>query len=1140
MSERAFYAFISYKHKDNAPWAANDEYWAQTIYQLLSTWRIPTAISDDLRISKADKYIKPIFRDKWEKSGGDETTTILHRNLDLSRNLILICSRAMIKDQREKRKLALRKNSNEKDKAYIFDEVDYFLAKKGKGKVILVWIDDEPFDKNDPLCMPPQFFGTDLMAIQVREFKKTLWGDRKRQVTAEVAASIFQSSRGLFWDFFKRRRRERIVVGSCLLMLFVGIFFFLWRENNIHLAYRLTLEAQELLNDGNRLGAMHNLVNAYECYPNADGLSTAMWRSLDASQPLMNVDGYVEVCEATQQCAVIEDKKEVVIYDLATLHEVQRISIDYVERVKFSPDGRILALIALKSTQLFDLSTSASESTNHPDSSCVYCSKGITLPVGIDNYPHFRFGDTNRQLLCHDDEGRYHIYDTQRGDKLFESILYSDEMDSWTRADFRYINGDSLLAVYGKRAPVVRGAYGSWDGYQQNEAKWACHIFNTHHVHPNRKCQPLQIDSLAIAQNINCMEADEYGRHLLMATPNELIIHYLYPQAYYRSISRPYTLRFLNWGKEQIAAFHQYYPQAGNCFKEIHFSPDGSRALLVADDFRRISLHITPGNIFPDEYCCLNHHTFNFDIISSIDLDTQRSQAIAIDNEQRVVFLNPNEMQEANLSITPLKLQYGLCQYSHWKPVTQSLLRYTAYLNKHVMIVTETNQNVTSRHISNETKKYVRSYLYQHRKMINTPNLDKLHQNQKWKIGGVSPGGRYVMVSKEIDHFKDQIYLWDLEKDTICHDLTAMVDSSIGLYCSNPVYLTEDESLIGMNCWMRQDKGWTSSNIIIDVRAGRTAFERKGSNSSALYDISRTIDKQNGNGRIMLLGMPNETLFFDLNKRDTILRDNLSYTLLNHKGPNIIMVTSIPKEGRALFTYRVADNKLHRFSGFDVGDYSYRLLTASSNGRFLAMEKGNHLIIVELETGRFLYELPLGETIRSFYSYTPYVCFVKDNRYLLYAKESNTGLTLFDLQTGKEVYSLPGSHQIKENRTSNSVFLLMQEQTPFCGIAVSEQWLAIQSHQLKLFDLTLGEEYVSFDLPLHTYAPMTFSPNGDYLVVDNYLIDVKGKQCISQGIKPYSIRSFTDKNIVYDDSYIPIVKADGLYQFIKEFLISIK
>lgn len=214
-----------------------------------------------------------------------------------------------------------------------------------------------------------------------------------------------------------------------------------------------------------------------------------------------------------------------------------------------------------------------------------------------------------------------------------------------------------------------------------------------------------------------------------------------------------------------------------------------------------------------------------------------------------------------------------------------------------------------------------------------------------------------------------------------------------------------------------------------------------------------------------------------------------------------------------------------------TSNYGYTFLEASVNGEFIAVVSSERLLVIDAHSSIVRYEFPLFKRVSGEDNNSYFATFTSDGKYLFYSKERNSGFTKIDLLTGKEVFVYPGYHQIaKVNQFSSS--LLDGHQKRYWGIALSSKYIALHSHDLQLIDLETGKVYASLNIPLTTHARMAFSPDGHYLIADNYLIDVRERQCISQGIKN-SPRYFTNRHIIYEDEYLPIVDSKGLYQAIK-------
>lgn len=1109
-----YYAFISYKHKDKAPWAAADEYWAVTIYDQLVKWRIPAIIDHEQRINSSDIFIRPIFCDGKEMGAGKDVTDLLHQNLDKARSLLVICSEGMIKEQREKRLRQQRRRHAEDDIAYIFEEIDYFLKKNKQEPVILVWADSVPFDKNNPNCMPPQFMGTDIMVIDVNSFPKSVLGDRKKKVSAQVAAGIFNSNRTLFWDYYKRRRRELYLWVAFVLILFIGICLFLWNNVRVNSAYRLTLQAQEYINQGNRFKAMQNLSEAYENFCSADGLSTAMWQSLDNSQPLMSIDGYIEVCPVVETYAIIKNNEEVILYDTRTRQELRRIQTDYVERVKFSADGKLIALLTPRRIQIVEVDTKKVLSQ---------------IEEGTTYYPYCLFGDRNTQLLCYNDRGNYRIYNTLTGKLLFQSISYSEDIEDWMTAGFSYIDSDSFLLIYGKKAPIVRDERGFYEGFLHEQAKWDCKIYDTRRTDPGRRFSPQFYSMIDLpSEPITYMKASQ--KHLIVTTTERIYVYMLnLRSAEVTCVSLLFPNLFVNWGLNQVSAYKRQYPDWKEpVVTDIRFSPNGSKALVIINDHQRFTLNLRDNGASTRMYNCNNFNVSWTDSVSVLDLTKQQAKSIGISDNEEVLFLNPWEVRGANLFISDKSSAYGLCRYSLRKPVNKLPLEYDVYIDDDIITITECEQRSIALNSFDRQMPYVQSYLYQRKNIISTPVLDRLKSQLKYKVGGISPSGRYVLVSKELplkggfhDHL---VVLWDMERDTIAYDLSAMVSPDIDLSYYSPRYLTSDETLLNMNCSMPEgEKSRISSEVILDLNQQKILYQQKG-----YYNfIAKSLIVGDG---ILLGCKEKETVFYDVKQKKELFIEEGTFTPLNKEGTRIVMINN--KSGMKDKLVVLEDGKLTSLPLDEyTSNYDCAFLEASVNGEFIAVVKSESLLVVDAHSGIARYEFPLFKRTSGDDNNPYFATFTPDGKYLLYSKERNSGLTKIDLLTGHEIFVYPGYHQIaKVGQFSSS--LLDGYQKKYWGIALSSKYIALHSHCLQLLSLETGEIYASLSLPLTTHARMAFSPDGHYLIADNYLIDVRERQCISQGIKE-APRYFTNRHIIYEDEYLPIVDSKGLYQVIK-------
>ena len=267
-----------------------------------------------------------------------------------------------------------------------------------------------------------------------------------------------------------------------------------------------------------------------------------------------------------------------------------------------------------------------------------------------------------------------------------------------------------------------------------------------------------------------------------------------------------------------------------------------------------------------------------------------------------------------------------------------------------------------------------------------------------------------------------------------------------------------------------------------------------------------------------------------MKRKKELLREEGNFTPLNKEGTRIVMIHNKPGMKEKLVA--LEDGKLTSLPLEEyTSTYGCTFLEASANGEFIAVVKSENLLVIDAHNGIIRYEFPLFKRTSGDGNNPYFATFTHDGRYLFYSKERNSGFAKIDLLAGKEVFVYSGYHQIaKVGQFSAS--LLDGYQNKYWGIALSSKYIALHSHDLQLLDLETGEIYASLKIPLTTHARMAFSPDGHYLIADNNLIDVRERQCISQGIKEYP-RYFTNRHIIYEDEYLPIVDSKGLYQAIK-------
>ena len=190
------YAFISYKRED--------EKWAKWLQRKLESYKLPSVIRKESL--NMPKYIRPVFRDKTDLSGGILTEQ-LYNELEHSKYLIVICS------------------PNSAQSTWVSKEVRTFIE-EGRIKYIIPFIVDgvpHSIDSKDE-CFPEDLRNIpndqELLGINVQEI-----GREKAfiRLTAYMIGVSFDS----LWQRYRRQeKRKRLSLAVCTLTLMGGCIFY--------------------------------------------------------------------------------------------------------------------------------------------------------------------------------------------------------------------------------------------------------------------------------------------------------------------------------------------------------------------------------------------------------------------------------------------------------------------------------------------------------------------------------------------------------------------------------------------------------------------------------------------------------------------------------------------------------------------------------------------------------------------------------------------------------------------------------------------------------------------------------------------------------------------------------------------------
>lgn len=266
------YAFISYKHA-RGTFFSNDEKWAKILKRQLESWHIPVEIPLDssTRLNNNNR-IEPVIRDVEDFVGGRNLSEETLRYISLSKYLILILSKDMLKDQIQ--------NIRNGSRAYVFDEIEYFISLGNSPQCIIkLYIDDDndnPINLINPnvYCLPSDIKALNLLfnsndeqlIIKVKDFNDYGRYQNKR-VVAAVASKIFEKDQKIFWNAYKQWRKRllhRILIIVAFISLTVGAFLYnLIAERNIIEAYGIIGQSENAYNAMDIQGAQILALKAY-------------------------------------------------------------------------------------------------------------------------------------------------------------------------------------------------------------------------------------------------------------------------------------------------------------------------------------------------------------------------------------------------------------------------------------------------------------------------------------------------------------------------------------------------------------------------------------------------------------------------------------------------------------------------------------------------------------------------------------------------------------------------------------------------------------------------------------------------------------------------------------------------------------
>lgn len=202
------YAFISYKRED--------EKWAKWIQHKLENYRLPAVARNKETDERGEKYIRPVFRDGTDLSGG-VLIDRLREELMNSRYLIIICSPHATRSE------------------WVNKEAQTFIDEGRMTSIIPFIVDGKPH-ASDPgeECFPQALRDIpaeqELLGINVREVGRSM-------AFVRLVATMLNVRFDTLWQRHRRSQlRRRVLAGAAAVLILLSALF-VWDYNRPTYAY---------------------------------------------------------------------------------------------------------------------------------------------------------------------------------------------------------------------------------------------------------------------------------------------------------------------------------------------------------------------------------------------------------------------------------------------------------------------------------------------------------------------------------------------------------------------------------------------------------------------------------------------------------------------------------------------------------------------------------------------------------------------------------------------------------------------------------------------------------------------------------------------------------------------------------------
>ena len=211
-SERRYWAFISHSHKDVA--------WASWLVRSLETYGVPAnLVGRGTPVGPIPRRLRPVFRDRDDLAASPDLKHQLHRVLDHSRSMIVVCSPDAV------------------NSTWVNEEIAYFRSVHGGERIFAIIVGGEPNaapsgDLSAPECFPAALrSGIEPNPEDLTDYAQPIasdlrpGGDGKRLALLKLVAGILDVELDdLVHRDAQRRHRQMAVLaaGSFAGMLAMG------------------------------------------------------------------------------------------------------------------------------------------------------------------------------------------------------------------------------------------------------------------------------------------------------------------------------------------------------------------------------------------------------------------------------------------------------------------------------------------------------------------------------------------------------------------------------------------------------------------------------------------------------------------------------------------------------------------------------------------------------------------------------------------------------------------------------------------------------------------------------------------------------------------------------------------------------